>query len=437
MIGLIVLFIGFIIVSCDSVDNLPDEYLVPTISITTTSGDFPEDKETYLDVTVTSKRSDDDETFNGISGRIKLRGNSTLNYDKKAFKLKFDDKQHFLGLGAGPSRDFVLLAEYADLSMMRNTIAYGLARDIMRQSFVTDTMYVDLMFNGEHLGLYVLAEQTEVDDVRIDLDTSGEDDPIITDTGYLLELEADHRRRTSEGLHMTDYFHVPGYTDEDLLLDHTNFSEYLHSFEPAWYVIKSDTKSEAQVMFIQNVMKDLYDAVYQDGTEISVGNHLDLQSAVDMYVFQLVVGDNDANYSSMYLYKDKGGKVVIGPPWDHDLSFGNNSYYDGVTDHYMFHLLDKLADYAWFKEMVITRYDALVSIKPFDDRLMDLIDQNVDTYGSLIRADRLLWNGTREEGGWHLYNKEGIDDWTLSVRYLEEWIEGRMVWVDGVIDNMR
>ena len=60
--------------------------------------------------------------------KIKLRGNSTLDADKKPFKIKFDSKQSLFGLEK--SKDWVLLANYYDTSLLRNTLAYNLSGEM-------------------------------------------------------------------------------------------------------------------------------------------------------------------------------------------------------------------------------------------------------------------------------------------------------------------
>ncbi len=64
---------------------------------------------------------------------------------------------------------------------------------------------------------------------------------------------------------------------------------------------KSDAKSEAQVSYIQSVVTSLYDAIYKTKTKEAVEQFMDIDSAVDMLLFLLIVSDNDANYSSMSL----------------------------------------------------------------------------------------------------------------------------------------
>jgi hypothetical protein len=50
-------------------------------------------------------------------GKIKGRGNYTWNYPKKPYKIKFDEKQSVFGFPE--NKDWVLLADYCDKSLMR------------------------------------------------------------------------------------------------------------------------------------------------------------------------------------------------------------------------------------------------------------------------------------------------------------------------------
>src|SRR5690606_5651998 len=125
-----------------------------------------------------------------------------------------------------------------------------------------DTAYVEVVLNGISQGVYLVAEQTHVNQHRVFIDESGVNDLSIVDTGYLLELEGDLERRTNEGMFMVDWFDIPGYSGNPDEFGWWNIHEYTTSKEPSFYVIKSDAKSIEQVAYIQNYMVDVYDAIY-------------------------------------------------------------------------------------------------------------------------------------------------------------------------------
>ena len=54
--------------------------------------------------------------------QIRGRGNSSWEYPKKPYKIKFDSRTSLLGMAK--AKDYVLLAEYNDKSLIRNYMAH-------------------------------------------------------------------------------------------------------------------------------------------------------------------------------------------------------------------------------------------------------------------------------------------------------------------------
>ena len=61
------------------------------------------------------------------TGEIKGRGNYTWNLAKKPYQFKLDGSKDVLGMGA--AKTWILLANHADASLMRNKVAYDLGAD--------------------------------------------------------------------------------------------------------------------------------------------------------------------------------------------------------------------------------------------------------------------------------------------------------------------
>ncbi len=329
---------------------------MPLILIETEGGaGIMGDKE-YTGCTISVVNCEEESTLKDAAAGIRLRGNSTQMFEKKPYRIKFEEKQQLLGLSEGAHKSWVLLAEYNDPSLLRNFITYELGNALEGISYTTDCRLVEVYLNGDYAGVYLLAEQTQVDGERIALDETGVTDGSVTDTGYLLELEADITRRREEGAEGEAWFAVTGYAEEG---NGAMMMPMERSFGPdsAYYVIKSDARSKEQVSFIQDYMISVYDAIYADKSKEAIEALIDLPSAVDMYLVQLLGNDFDNNYSSMYVYKDAGGKLMFGAPWDFDFAYGNfNGFAEAEDTVYMYHLLRDLGEYDWFREMVAERF---------------------------------------------------------------------------------
>jgi hypothetical protein len=409
----------------------PVQNLIPIISIETVSATPVLSDEIYTDCSITLNTMETEHAFQNVLAGIRLRGNSTQQFDKKPYRIKFDTDIQLLGLGDGPSKSWLLLAEYVDLSLYRNKITYDLANKLMRKTFVTDSAYVELMLNGVSQGVYLVLEQTHINTYRINIDESGVLDGNITNTGYLIELEGDGGRRDSEGTYMTDWFDIPGYSGNPAELGWWNYPEYTTSELLSFYVIKSDAKSPAQVSYIQDYMMDVYDAIYVDQSQQTIENLIDIESAVDMFLLQLITNDFDNNFSSRFLYKDKDGKIIFGPPWDFDLSYGNH-YSDYASDTiHMNHLLYKLSSIPWFMNLVKERWSLISGSSGMIDEMIESIDIYQETYGELFESNHEMWAQTRQTTGWHvIYHQTNINSHEDAVNYLKSWLNARITFIN-------
>ena len=146
------------------------------------------DRETYVPGTVRLDPNGSALTpYQGTMG-IRGRGNSTWGYDKKPYKLKLDTKSALAGLPS--EKDWVLLADAVDDSHIRTEVAFDLAR-ATGHPWTPRMVPVEIVLNGEYVGMYHLAEQVEVSALRVGIkamkDTDNAD-PEVTG-GYLLEMD--------------------------------------------------------------------------------------------------------------------------------------------------------------------------------------------------------------------------------------------------------
>ena len=121
---------------------------------------------------------------------IRGRGNSTWNMAKKPYKLKFNNKEKFLGKGYAKAKKWTLLANAGDKTMMRNAVTSAMGA-FTSLKFNPAAKFVDLILNNEYIGTYQISDQVEVKAHRVNI----EEQPYpITDTtnitgGYLLEVD--------------------------------------------------------------------------------------------------------------------------------------------------------------------------------------------------------------------------------------------------------
>ena len=232
-------------------------------------------------------------------GEIRGRGNSTWNFDKKPYKFKFDKKQSLFGFAK--DKDWVLMADYIDNSLLRNYLAYTVAGEMSALGSSPDCQSVELYLNGQYRGVYLLCEQVEVNKGRVEIS----DDETAIDTGYLIEMD--------------------GWNDTVQVSVPDKFSSSRK------YTIKSpdsDVITTAQKQYIKDYLTECIMAV-QGSNYNKVLGLIDVESFAQAYIIYEMFKNPDTDYSSVYFYKDAGGKLCCGPMWDFDMSIGNVNHKGG------------------------------------------------------------------------------------------------------------
>ena len=121
---------------------------------------------------------------------IKGRGNATwTNLEKKPYRLKFDQKHKVLGIPS--SRHWVLMAnaEYW-MGQLNDALPFEIGRR-MGVAWNPHMQPVEVVLNGDYIGLYFLTEKIRVakDRVNIEEQNDYEIDPERVTGGWLLEID--------------------------------------------------------------------------------------------------------------------------------------------------------------------------------------------------------------------------------------------------------
>lgn len=362
---------------------------LPVISITTENGVGITSKTTYVGCTITVYDTEDFGHIIEAGAQIKGRGNSTWEkFDKKPYKIKFDSKQELFD--NGKAKDWVLLADYIDGSLVRNYLAYEVAEELDLLRATPDCQSVEVYLNGEYRGVYLLCEQVEVNDHRVEI---SEDEKAV-DTGYLVEMD---------GWSDTVQVRVPDHLKSDRK-----------------YTIKSpdsDVITAEQKSFIEKYLKDCMASIQGSDYEL-VKSLLDVESFAEAYIIYELFKNPDTDYSSVYFYKDAGGKLIAGPMWDFDMSIGNvNHKGNGVF---------KSTETLWTKEKC-PWYNALLKHEEFKELVREkllyyraTIEQTLERKYEYIYAHREAYEKNFER--WDVLGK---NTWTNPsyIVELETWEE--------------
>ncbi len=273
-----------------------------------------------------------------FGGELKVRGNATAAYAKKPFQLKLTHKANLFGMGS--DKTWLLLANYDDQSLIRNSIMYTLGKFLGMQT--TEFISVDLFINGEYYGVYLLCEKVQIDSGRLEIfDLEKENDLLneqyrqyatVVTTGALIDSTC-----------LTEYRYVDGVTNPSDIsggylveLDNNYYKDELCYFTTEYgshYVIKSpEYASQKEVEYIAKLFADMEEAIMSSDGYNRHGKHyteyVDIDSLASAYIMQEFGRNYDAGSSSMYFYKDKDengeqAKIFKGPLWDCDNTLGN------------------------------------------------------------------------------------------------------------------
>ena len=266
---------------------------VPSVYIETENRRSITSKEQYINCTLIYV--DGESMLRYENTQIRGRGNSSWwNADKKSYRVKFANKERFLGEGFANAKSWTFLANHGDKTMIRNALTYDLGR-FMGMKFCPAARFVDVYLNGDYRGTYQISDQVQVHKKRIE---------VSEENGWLLEVVNENSKEdplittTRYGIMYT----IKNPKDEQLTLGkRIAVGQWLRSFEEA---VASD-----QFMDPQRGWRAFVDE----------------NDLINWYVGAEITGNIDALYS-IYMYKDgDDDKMHFGPLWDLDLGYDNSS----------------------------------------------------------------------------------------------------------------
>lgn len=383
---------------------------VPTIEIETESKQTVESKDNYLNGTMRIVGTDNykEGLYEG-SIRIKGRGNSTWKYEKKPYKIKLDRKSNVLGMDS--SKDWVLLANHVDKTLIRNSVVFELAQRFNLQ-YTPDFVYVDVILNGEYLGNYTLCEQIKIGNGRVDINKLSKDDNYgeAVTGGYLLEID--------------------NHKDEDV---------WFESSLGLPIAIKGPEEiTDPQKKYIINYINEFEAALNSDSFSYNgkrYDEYIDVDSFVNWYLVNEITKNVDSKgYSSIYLYKDKNGKLSIGPVWDYDRAFGNINY-DGCDEFEGWWVKEgtwysKMFQDTKFVNLVKNRYEEMM---PVINDIVNMMDRQANTVSSSRIVNYTRWDITDKLS---IHNPVATGSYESEMNHLKNWTSNRISWMNSELGNV-
>jgi len=378
---------------------------LPVIRIDTKNGAPIRDRENYVNMTFTL--TDPDNPSNNISvinntDGIRGRGNTTWEcWPKKPYRIKFDRKQSLFGLAAAKS--WVLLAEYMDPTFMTSMTAFKLG-DIFELPYNHTYRHVQLYLNGEYEGVYGLTEQNQAGEGRVNIDE---------DEGWLVEMSAEY---DEEPKFMTTNYDLP-------VMIKSPETEPVYISNPAYDFVIKDVNELCDSMASETFPENEY------------RNLIDINAFIDfLMINEIVVSHELGHPKSTYLYRDRGGKISMGPLWDFDWAFSytgegfGHTYFSSFDSHSLRHaffsrFFEDPIFLVKYKERWNEMYDKIAAVSKF-----------IESFGKTIRTavaeDSKRWNFS---GG---YFDDYDTDHARQIGYMVNWWLARTEWLNAEMNKV-
>lgn len=315
---------------------------LPVVSIHTEGNVEPYDKEHEIDAYI-SIVCDNGEKLLSDTAKIRLRGNASIDFPKKPYRIKWDEK-HKVAHSPAKAKKWTLINNYGDKSLMRNILAFEVSRQ-MDMEYTPFCQPVDVVVNGEYRGCYQLCDQIEVRKNRIDIEEM--DSTCISGSelsgGYLIEVD--------------------GYAYDEPIYFTSNHNTLISYKYP-----DPDEILNIQRNYI-NGRFNLYETALYSSTftnpSIGFRRRLDL----DSFLKYLLVGEfcgNPDTFWSTYMYKRRDDEhLYTGPVWDFDLAFNNDRRFYPVNsfNNFLYKFASDAGDMAKKTDRILSDLNALIRLK--------------------------------------------------------------------------
>ena len=363
--------------------EVSDEELIeaglPIVRIDTDNGDYVRSRLDYVGATMRFENltayPNEDHDYTDPKGapiEIKGRGNSTWNNGypdgkpntlggdthtrKVPYTVKLDEKTNLFGMGI--SKKWVLLANYMDRSNLRNKLILDLSGRMGLHH--PESVFVNLVLNGEYMGVYALCEKVDIDlfdGAVTDFEDYAEDfakavakkhgydkawrsafeDELCENLSWLTE-EYYKSYRVADYIDLSRVSTKTGYLIEyDGYADEDSFFTTSHGVPLKVSNLEGIKSNPAVFNELKAYFNEFEEALYSPDFYNSKGKHyseyVHMDSFVDYFILNTLILNVEFGYKSMYMTLGADGKLTFGPCWDYDWSSGNpflgaNGQYD-------------------------------------------------------------------------------------------------------------
>ena len=378
--------------------------------------------------------------FEGKIG-IELRGKTSQHFPKKQYGVEIQDDngndKDVSVLQLPAESDWVLNGPYSDKTLMRNFLAYEFSNRIGR--YASRTRFVEVFLNdsgdatikkGHYIGVYLLIEKIKRGKNRVDIQSLKRESASVTEKGQQKtssEISGGYILKIDKRDHYDTYFY-------------TRYGTRLLHVYPKGHEI-----SNAQKAWIQNYMNEFETALagsdFKDPAR-GYAKYIDIDSFIDHFIINELFKNTDGFRNSTYMYKDRDGKLEMGPVWDFNLSMGNSVFYNAwETSNWLIYTnpvpfwWERLLMDEDFKQRLVRRWKALRKNELATSKLLGEIDRTAEYLSEAQTRNFERWPvlGRRVLGNPGPY----LPTYKQEVQQLKTWLQARLKWMDQHIKSPR
>lgn len=378
---------------------------------------------------------------------LRGRGNLTWTEAKKPYSLKLDARVDLLGIGQ-PSKKWVLLADAMDVSLIRNIMTLDLARELGLSS-TPFAEHVDLYYDGEYRGTYLLCEKIEVDEWGVDeLDYDKLLGKLnkrigIQDLNALPALQGTNRFGSRFGF-------KDGMAEANLPSSGAYFLEMPAREEEqrCWFSLPSgstftvnnpENASSNMMLYISERMAEAHETLRYGGVHPENGRSVEQDFDVDGFARSALLQElsfNPDSYDRSAFFVLPAGETRFepGPAWDFDLAWHYSVRLSSTEGQDLEKLQGWLGDFygveaiwsqmekIWKEEL----YPLVQNVLLGDDKGTYM--RSIDAYAAHIEASRrmneLLWD---PQGISRFVNGRTYEE---EIALLKSFVAERALWLD-------
>ncbi len=357
---------------------------------------------------------------------MKKRGSSSLGFPKNNYNFEtWDEKSRDLQVslfGMPPESDWSIHGPYSDKTQMRNFLSYDWSNKMGR--YAVRCRLVEMFFNlrggkvsyADYYGIYVLMEKIKRGRDRVDisrLHASENQEPALSG-GYILKIDrldpGDSGFTSSRGL---THAYVDPKEQEITPQQKVYIKRYIDQFEGALFGANFAHPENGYAKFI------------------------DVDSFIDHHMLVEVTKNIDGFRLSTFMFKDRNGKLNMGPIWDYNLSLGNADYLGGWEPKGWYMNESGVSFPHWQKFFTDPNF-----VKRYGERWFGLranlfkagtILQQIDETAALLKEPAVRNFKRWPTLGTYVWPNKFIGKtYDEEIAFMKGWARDRVAWIDTV-----